>query len=261
MSRIPRFNPPNVVKTKHDEELWQRATKSAEQQGQAGNYRYIMGTFMRMKEHRGGETGDYFLAPGETLYAKQRRPRARANPEWAKSLGRGMYRAGDYAVRSARDVVRGIREAHATRRNPEVDDFVVARALSFLEDPNLDPDTAVNLCNRTLAGEDIAAALAGTGLLIDITDAPPTQVAQVELSSGGVVDVPVTSFDKFQLVQKLDALESASTFEQALLVVKSCTKQQLSQLAITLNVPEKPKTTLAKRIAAYVFFGEGAEYA
>ena len=37
----------------------------------------------------------------------------RHNPAWARSLGRGMYRGARYAAESARDVYRGVREAHA----------------------------------------------------------------------------------------------------------------------------------------------------
>lgn len=37
----------------------------------------------------------------------------RHNPAWARSLGRGMYRGTRYAAESARDVYRGVREAHA----------------------------------------------------------------------------------------------------------------------------------------------------
>ena len=41
--------------------------------------------------------------------------RQRHNPEWARSLGRGMYRGTRYAAETARDVYRGVREAHAAR--------------------------------------------------------------------------------------------------------------------------------------------------
>ena len=205
MSRIPRFNPANIVKTKRDERLWQQATEAAAQQGQAGNYAYIMGTFKRMQERQGGVPGD-FSTPGAVVYAKERRLRtARKNdeesPAWAEALGRGLYRAGHYTARSAKAIVKGIRDAHAKRRrNPAYDP--VERALATLDDTSLDPDVAVNLANRILAGEEIAEALAGTGLVIDVSDDPPQQTAQIALTSGEVVDVPVIEATKIAVTDE-----------------------------------------------------------
>lgn len=205
MARIPRFNPANIVKTKRDERLWQQATEAAAQQGQAGNYAYIMGTFKRMQEHRGGAPGDV-STPGAIIYTKERRPRttrrnAEESPAWAEALGRGIYRAGEYTARSAKAIVKGIREAHAKRRmNPAYDP--VERALAILDDTSLDADVAVDLANRILAGEEIAEALSGTGLVVDVSDEPPQQTAQIALTSGEVVDVPVIEATKIAVTDE-----------------------------------------------------------
>jgi len=64
------------------------------------------------------------------------------------------------------------------------------RAAAVMRDPDLDFDTAINLANRILAGEEIAEALAGTGLVVD-TSPQPAQIAEVQ-TARGVVEVPVT---------------------------------------------------------------------
>lgn len=46
--------PAGVVKTQRDERLWAAAKHSAAKQGRAGDYRYIMGIYKRMKSRRGG---------------------------------------------------------------------------------------------------------------------------------------------------------------------------------------------------------------
>lgn len=43
--------PSNVVKSKRDERLWQKAKKQAKKQGKAGEYDYIMGIYQKMKGH------------------------------------------------------------------------------------------------------------------------------------------------------------------------------------------------------------------
>lgn len=40
--------PTNVVKTKEDERLWQKAKARAKEQGKADNYAYIMGIYKQM---------------------------------------------------------------------------------------------------------------------------------------------------------------------------------------------------------------------
>ena len=42
--------PSNVIKTEEDERLWKKAKRLAEQQGQGGNYAYIMSIFMKLKK-------------------------------------------------------------------------------------------------------------------------------------------------------------------------------------------------------------------
>lgn len=46
-----RSNPANIVKTKRDERLWKMAKEAAERQGRS-DYRYIVGTFKRMKANK-----------------------------------------------------------------------------------------------------------------------------------------------------------------------------------------------------------------
>lgn len=53
--------------------------------------------------------------PVELLVVNPSRPAHHSNPEWAKSLGRGMYSGSRYAAESARDIYRGVREAHTAR--------------------------------------------------------------------------------------------------------------------------------------------------
>lgn len=50
----PWMNPIGVVKTARDERLWRMAKRSAAQQGRVGDWRYIMGIFLRMKHRTGG---------------------------------------------------------------------------------------------------------------------------------------------------------------------------------------------------------------
>jgi hypothetical protein len=52
---------------------------------------------------------------------EQQRRGSRSNPEWAKSLGRGLYKGARYAGEAARDVYHGAKEAHSarSRENPE----------------------------------------------------------------------------------------------------------------------------------------------
>jgi len=45
--------PTNVVKTSHDETLWNEAKVQASHEGHAGNYAYVMGIFQRMKGRAG----------------------------------------------------------------------------------------------------------------------------------------------------------------------------------------------------------------
>lgn len=52
-----------------------------------------------------------------------------------------------------------------------------------------DYDMAVDLANRILAGEEVAEALAGTGLVVDMSP-QPAQIAEIETSQG-VIEVPV----------------------------------------------------------------------
>lgn len=52
-----------------------------------------------------------------------------------------------------------------------------------------DYDMAVDLANRILAGEEVAEALAGTGLVVDMSP-QPAQIAEIE-TSRGVIEVPV----------------------------------------------------------------------
>jgi hypothetical protein len=63
------------------------------------------------------------------------------------------------------------------------------RAAEVMRDPDLDLDAALDLANRILAGEEVAYALAGTGLVVD-TSPRPAQIAEVETAQG-VVEVPV----------------------------------------------------------------------
>jgi hypothetical protein len=58
-----------------------------------------------------------------------------------------------------------------------------------MRDPDLDFDTAIDLANRILAGEEVAEALSGTGLVVDMSP-QPAQIAEIE-TSRGVVEVPV----------------------------------------------------------------------
>ena len=63
------------------------------------------------------------------------------------------------------------------------------RAAEVMRDPDLDLDAAIDLANRILAGEEIAEALSGTGLVVD-TSPRPAQIAEIETAQG-VVEVPV----------------------------------------------------------------------
>ena len=55
--------------------------------------------------------------PVELLVVNPGRPgMTRANPEWARRLGSGMYRGTRYAAESARDLYHGAREAHRAHR-------------------------------------------------------------------------------------------------------------------------------------------------
>ncbi len=63
------------------------------------------------------------------------------------------------------------------------------RAAAAMRDPDLDFDTAIDLANRILAGEEVAEALSGTGLVVDMSPRP-AQIAEIE-TSRGVVEVPV----------------------------------------------------------------------
>lgn len=68
----PRLNPPSFVKTKRDERLWEAAKKSADVQGRAGDWAYVMGTFQRMKQRTGG--GELRENPGELLIVNGEEP-------------------------------------------------------------------------------------------------------------------------------------------------------------------------------------------
>lgn len=51
----PRFgNPASVVKTKRDERLWKAAKRSAAERGRDGDFDYVMGIFLRMRDRVGG---------------------------------------------------------------------------------------------------------------------------------------------------------------------------------------------------------------
>lgn len=56
--------------------------------------------------------------PVELLVVNPGRPgmSMRHNPEWARSVGRGLYRGSRYAAESARDLYHGAREAHRAHR-------------------------------------------------------------------------------------------------------------------------------------------------
>lgn len=70
------------------------------------------------------------------------RRRGRRNPEWAKAIGRGLYKGTRYAGETARDLYRGAREAHAERKaaasvegartNPHFDQYEFRVSSSFL---------------------------------------------------------------------------------------------------------------------------------
>ena len=68
---------------------------------------------MALKRHRRMRAN-----PVELLVVNPGRPRVehRHNPEWARSLGRGLYRGTRYAAESARDLYHGAREAHRAHR-------------------------------------------------------------------------------------------------------------------------------------------------
>ena len=66
---------------------------------------------MALKRHRHSMRAN----PVELLVVNPSRPAHHSNPEWAKSLGRGMYSGSRYAAESARDIYRGVREAHTAR--------------------------------------------------------------------------------------------------------------------------------------------------
>jgi len=63
------------------------------------------------------------------------------------------------------------------------------RAAAVMHDSDLDYDAAIDLANRILAGEEVAEALSGTGLVVDMSP-QPAQIAEIE-TSRGVVEVPV----------------------------------------------------------------------
>lgn len=58
-----------------------------------------------------------------------------------------------------------------------------------LHTASADYDAAIDLANRILAGEEVADALSGTGLVVDMSP-QPAQIAEIETSQG-VVEVPV----------------------------------------------------------------------
>lgn len=71
------------------------------------------------------------------------------------------------------------------------------RAAEVMRDPDLDLDAAIDLANRILAGEEVAYALAGTGLVVD-TSPRPAQIAEIETAQG-VVEVPVREVEHVEM--------------------------------------------------------------
>lgn len=49
--------PTNVVKSARDERLWSEAKRQAAEQGRTGDWKYVMGIFMRMRGRKGGKKG------------------------------------------------------------------------------------------------------------------------------------------------------------------------------------------------------------
>lgn len=82
---------------------------------------------------------------------------------------------------------------HRRRLNPTEEQE--RRAAAVMRDPDLDLDMAIDLANRILAGEEVAEALAGTGLVVDMSPRP-AQIAEIE-TSRGVVEVPVAEAPQF----------------------------------------------------------------
>ena len=68
--------------------------------------------------------------------------RPRANPEWAKSLGSGLYKGTRYAGETARDLYVGAREAHAARAAEAAEEARAARAAAAAEAPRTNPRRA-----------------------------------------------------------------------------------------------------------------------
>lgn len=88
-----------------------------------------------------------------------------------------------------------------------------------MRDSDLDYDTAIDLANRILAGEEIADALSGTGLVVDMSP-QPAQIAEIE-TSRGVVEVPVresapTTKDLAKVFNREDDLPSFDDAVQAI---------------------------------------------
>ena len=69
-----------------------------------------------------------------------------------------------------------------------------------------DYDMAVDLANRILAGEEVAEALAGTGLVVDMSP-QPAQIAEIETSQG-VIEVPVAEAPQFVGPSIADAVQA-----------------------------------------------------
>jgi len=134
------------------------------------------------------------------------------------------------------------------------------RAAAVMRDSDLDYDAAIDLANRILAGEEVAEALSGTGLVVDMSP-QPAQIAEIE-TSRGVVEVPVresapTTKDLAKVFNREDDLPSfddaVQAIDRATHIAKTATRH-----AQTLGLMESVQQLLArmspsdlKKIAAH----------
>ena len=99
-----------------------------------------------------------------------------------------------------------------------------------MRDPDLDFDMAIDLANRILAGEEVAEALAGTGLVVDMSP-QPTQIAEIE-TSRGVIEVPVTEAE----VNRPKPKSTVKVTDKLLKAVRAAVLQEANIRGVTLRV-------------------------
>lgn len=91
--------PANMVKTEHDEELWERAKAQAAKEGHAEDWPYVTGIFERMKHHTGGGKIEKAL---DALIAEREGPEALRKSLYTEAELRHRWIADAPMVRTQR---------------------------------------------------------------------------------------------------------------------------------------------------------------